>query len=140
MPTAPYGCHCTFLCAASTYGGFNMMGTDPNGADVAPSAWPGKQCRFGMQRAGVAKQHRKQKSRPVPPRHSVCARQRHALWRGLRAIDAYAFSGLFTGLSMLDQVEPHLPAHREPLRPTAETLALFLGQALSADRSCQHRP
>jgi len=72
------------------------------------------------------------------PMRSACARQRHALKRGLRSIDAYAFFDLLTDASMLDQVEAHLPAHRERLLPPTETLAMFLAQALSADRSCQY--
>ena len=71
------------------------------------------------------------------PMRSARTRQRHALRRGLRSIDAYAFFDLLTDPSMLDQVESHLPAHRERLLPPTETLAMFLAQALSADRSCQ---
>jgi hypothetical protein len=72
------------------------------------------------------------------PMRSVCARQRHAFRRGLRAIDAYAFFDLLTDTSMLDEVEAQLPAHCERLLPPTETLAMFLAQALSSDRSCQH--
>lgn len=72
------------------------------------------------------------------PMRSTRVRQRHALRRGLRSIDAYAFFDLLTDSSMLDQVELHLPAHRERLLPPTETLAMFLAQALNADRSCQH--
>lgn len=72
------------------------------------------------------------------PMRSTCALQRHALRRGLRSIDAYAFFDLLTDPALLDQVESHLPAHRERLLPPTETLAMFLAQALSADRSCQH--
>lgn len=72
------------------------------------------------------------------PMRSACARQRHALRRGLRSIDAYAFFDLLTDASMLDHVESRLPAHRERLLPPTETLAMFLAQALNADRSCQH--
>lgn len=72
------------------------------------------------------------------PMRSARMRQRHALRRGLRSIDAYAFVDLLTDSSMLDQVELHLPAHRERLLPPTETLAMFLAQALNADRSCQH--
>jgi len=72
------------------------------------------------------------------PIRSACARQRHTLKRGLRSIDAYAFFDLLTHSSMLDQVEAHLPTHRERLLPPTETLAMFLAQALSADRSCQY--
>lgn len=71
------------------------------------------------------------------PSRSACARQRRALKRGLRSIDAYAFFDLLTDPSMLDQVESQLPVHRERLLPPTETLAMFLAQALSADRSCQ---
>lgn len=72
------------------------------------------------------------------PVRSACARQRRALKRGLRSIDAYAFFDLVADLSMLDKVESHPPAHRERLLPPTEFLAMFLAQALSADRSCQH--
>jgi hypothetical protein len=43
---------------------------------------------------------------------SVSVRQQHALRRGLRSIDAYAFFDLLTDSSMLNQVEAQLPAHR----------------------------
>lgn len=71
------------------------------------------------------------------PMRSACARQRSAFRRRLRSIDAYAFFDLLTDASMLDEVESHLAAHRERLLPPTETLAMFLAQALSADRSCQ---
>lgn len=71
------------------------------------------------------------------PMRRARARQRCALRRGLRSIDAYAFFDLLTDSSLLDQVEAHLPAHRERLLPPTEVLAMFLAQALSADRSCQ---
>ena len=71
------------------------------------------------------------------PMRSARERQRHALRRGLRSLDAYAFFDLLIDSSMLDQVESELPAHRERLMPPTETLAMFLAQALSADRSCQ---
>jgi hypothetical protein len=38
---------------------------------------------------------------------------------------------------LLDKVESLLPEHRERLFPPTETLAMFVSQALSADRSCQ---
>lgn len=72
------------------------------------------------------------------PIRSASLRQRHALKRGLRSIDAYAFFDLLTDPSMLDQVEAHLPAHRERLLPPTEVLAMFLAQTMSADRSCQY--
>lgn len=72
------------------------------------------------------------------PMRSACARQRSALRRGLRAADAYTFFDLLTDDSTLHAVESELPVHRERLLPPTETLAMFLAQALSADRSCQH--
>lgn len=72
------------------------------------------------------------------PSRSACARQRRALKRGLRSIDAYAFFDLLTEPAMLDEVESLLPTHRERLLPPTETLAMFLAQALSSDRSCQY--
>ena len=39
---------------------------------------------------------------------------------------------------LFKQVENLLPSHRERLFPPTETLAMFITQALSADRSCQH--
>jgi len=38
----------------------------------------------------------------------------------------------------LDQIETHLPDHRERLFPPTETLSLFLTQVMNADQSCQH--
>ena len=71
------------------------------------------------------------------PSRSACARQRRAFKRRLRSIDAYAFFDLLTDPSMLDEVESQLPTHRERLLPPTETLAMFLAQTLSSDRSCQ---
>lgn len=44
---------------------------------------------------------------------------------------------LLTSDSLLEVVESLLPEHRERLFPPTETLAMFVSQALSADRSCQ---
>ncbi len=53
-------------------------------------------------------------------------------------VNADAFFNLLTAPQWLDQVEALLPAHRERLFPPTETLSMFLGQALGADRSCQN--
>jgi len=45
---------------------------------------------------------------------------------------------LLTSDILFDEVEKRLPEHRERLFPPTETLAMFIAQALSADRSCQH--
>jgi hypothetical protein len=52
--------------------------------------------------------------------------------------DSNRFFNLLTSDIMLDKVEELLPEHRERLYPPTETLSLFLAQAMSADRSCQH--
>ena len=51
--------------------------------------------------------------------------------------DAYTFFNVLTGPELLGRVEALLPEHRERLFPPAETLSMFLAQALSSDRSCQ---
>ena len=45
---------------------------------------------------------------------------------------------LLTGEHLFDEVEARLPDHRERLFPPTETLAMFITQALSTDRSCQY--
>jgi hypothetical protein len=72
-----------------------------------------------------------------PNRH-VRSQQRRTLRRRIRGTDAYAFFDLLTDDATLDQVESLLPVHRERLLPPTETLAMFMAQALSADRSCQN--
>jgi hypothetical protein len=52
--------------------------------------------------------------------------------------DSYRFFNLLTSDVMLDKIEELLPAHRERLYPPTEALSMFLAQAMSADRSCQH--
>lgn len=61
-----------------------------------------------------------------------------------RAIDAQRLKNdclstfnLLTSDVLFDEVERHLPRHRERRFPPTETLAMFITQALSADRSCQ---
>ena len=63
--------------------------------------------------------------------------QQHQVRKQARNSDAYAFFNLLTSEPLLDKVESLLPAHRERLFPPAETLSMFMAQALSADRSCQ---
>ncbi len=52
--------------------------------------------------------------------------------------DCYRIFNLLTSNDLLDKVEEQLPEHRERLFPPTETLAMFITQALSADRSCQN--
>lgn len=67
-------------------------------------------------------------------------RQQHKRIDTYRAnCDSYSFFNLLTSDRLLDNVEALLPAvHRERLYPPTETLSMFLSQAMSADRSCQH--
>lgn len=52
--------------------------------------------------------------------------------------DCFRIFNLLTSEDLLDKVEEQLPDHRERLFPPTETLAMFITQALSADRSCQN--
>jgi hypothetical protein len=52
--------------------------------------------------------------------------------------DCYRMFNLLTSDDLLDKVEEQLPEHRERLFPPTETLAMFITQALSSDRSCQN--
>ena len=52
--------------------------------------------------------------------------------------DANLFFNVLTDDGMLDKLESLLPEHRERLYTPTQTLSLFLAQALSEDRSCQH--
>lgn len=52
--------------------------------------------------------------------------------------DCQSTFNLLTSDLLLEEVEKRLPEHRERLFPPTETLAMFVTQTLSADRSCQH--
>jgi len=52
--------------------------------------------------------------------------------------DANHFFNLLTDPRLLETVESLLPEHRERQFPPTQTLAMFLGQIMSADGSCQH--
>ena len=53
-------------------------------------------------------------------------------------VDANHFFNLLTDARMLGTVEAQLPEHRERQFPPTLTLAMFLGQIMSADGSCQN--
>ena len=59
------------------------------------------------------------------------------LHRHAGQLQATDFFNLLTSQSLLDELEAHLPQHRERLYPPTVTLSMFVRQALSADRSCQ---
>lgn len=54
-----------------------------------------------------------------------------------KEIHANHFFNLLTDTQLLDVVEAHLPDHRERQYTPTVTLSMFLGQAMSADSSCQ---
>jgi hypothetical protein len=53
-------------------------------------------------------------------------------------IDAMEFFKLLTRPKFLEELEALLPEHRERRYPPTVTLAMFPGQVLSADGSCQN--
>jgi len=63
--------------------------------------------------------------------------QEKALSVNASAQDANSFFNLLTSPEIFDTIESLLPVHRERQFPPTETLAMFLSQALQADRSCQ---
>ncbi len=65
-------------------------------------------------------------------------KQRHHQIQHYRSTHgAVDFFNTLTGPQLLELTESQLPEHRERLYPPTVTLSLFLGQCLSADRSCQ---
>ena len=63
--------------------------------------------------------------------------QQRRLAKEAQKIDANHFFNLLTGPQLLEAVEAQLPEHRERQYPPTLTLAMFLGQVMSADGSCQ---
>lgn len=60
-----------------------------------------------------------------------------AVKRKVSSQDAISFFNLLTSPQLFDTLESLLPDHRERLFSPTETLAMFLNQAMQADRSCQ---
>ena len=70
--------------------------------------------------------------------HEARPHQQHRVEHHARHLHAYDFFNLLTGVALLEQVDQHLPPHRERLYPPTETLSLFMAQTLNPDRACQH--
>ena len=73
-------------------------------------------------------------------RNAQFAYQQHQrdIGRAVRGVDAMDFFNALTGAELLQVTEAHLPdEHRERLYPPTVTLAMFMGQAMNADGSCQ---
>lgn len=58
--------------------------------------------------------------------------------RRARQVDSMDFFNLITGPELLERLEALLPEYRERKFPPTVTLAMFLGQVLRADSSCQN--
>jgi len=71
------------------------------------------------------------------PSQRVAQRQQRRVRREAESADSLSMFNLLTGPRLLEAVERRLPAHRERLYPPATALAMFVGQALSADGSCR---
>ncbi|MGH9564284.1 MAG: IS4 family transposase, partial [Terracidiphilus sp.] len=72
-------------------------------------------------------------------RNAEFASQQHArtITRQRSQTGAVDFFNLLTGPELLEMTDSLLPAHRERLFPPTQVLAMFMGQALSQDGSCQ---
>ncbi|MEE8057087.1 MAG: IS4 family transposase [Pseudomonadales bacterium] len=66
------------------------------------------------------------------------ANLQHRIKKHAEQVDAFSFFNLLTSQQLLSTVEGLLPEYRERKYPPTETLSMFLSQAMSADRSCQH--
>ncbi len=66
------------------------------------------------------------------------ARQQRQISKHVKKVDANHFFNLLTSPRLLAGVEAHLPEHRERKFPPTVALAMFLGQVMSADGSCQN--
>lgn len=63
--------------------------------------------------------------------------QQRRVAKQVQKVDADYFFNLLTSEELLEAVEALLPEYRERKYPPTATLAMFLGQVLSADGSCQ---
>jgi hypothetical protein len=66
------------------------------------------------------------------------AQQQRRLAKQVQTVDANHFFNLLTNPQMLGRVEDQLPEHRERQFTPTVVLAMFLGQVMSADGSCQN--
>ncbi len=64
--------------------------------------------------------------------------QQHFIHATQNRSDCLGIFNLLTSDILFAEVEAHLPEHRERRFPPTETLAMFVTQAMSADRSCQN--
>ena len=69
--------------------------------------------------------------------HDAVLSQQRFIATARAGSDSRSTFNLLTSEVLFDEVEKRLPAHRERCFPPTETPAMFIAQALSADRSCQ---
>ena len=70
--------------------------------------------------------------------NSHSAQQQRQVRKHIQEINANHFFNLLTHPRLFETLESLLPEHRERQFPPTQTLAMFLGQVMSADGSCQH--
>ncbi|MHB8348257.1 MAG: transposase, partial [Acidiferrobacterales bacterium] len=68
----------------------------------------------------------------------VLQQQVRGIRRRAKQADSMDFFNLITGPELLERLEALLPEYRERRFPPTVTLAMFLGQVLRADSSCQN--
>lgn len=76
------------------------------------------------------------KSKPRSARQQ--RRLKKQVQKVVKKVDSLVFFNLLTSPQLLETLESLLPVFRERLYPPTVTLAMFLGQVLSADGSCQN--
>ena len=72
-----------------------------------------------------------------PNRH-LQLQQQNRVKSHIENTDTNAFFELLSEPELLAKLETLVPPHRERLFPAKETLAMFIGQVMNADRSCQN--
>jgi hypothetical protein len=72
-----------------------------------------------------------------PNRH-LQLQQKNRVKSHIESTDANTFFELLSEPELLAQLETLVPPYRERLFPPKETLSMFIGQVMSADRSCQN--
>jgi hypothetical protein len=72
-----------------------------------------------------------------PNRH-LQLQQQNRVKSHIENTDTNAFFELLSEPELLAKLETLVPPHRERLFPPKETLAMFIGQVMNADRSCQN--
>ncbi len=77
------------------------------------------------------------KRRPQTARQQRRARKKE-VQKVARRVDSMSFFNLLTGPELLEKLEALLPEYRDRKYPPTITLAMFLGQVLSTDGSCQN--